>query len=238
MARKHEFCVDMHVHSMYSGESAAEPRDIVEAALAKGLDAICVTEHESLSASAPFEDLRRSSGLIILRGVELSTDAGHMLVYGVNDHEWRDWGRSKVCHAQELTDRVRRLGGVVVPAHPYVISCSSGGAPFWWDPLIEVDERVKSVRGIAALEVCNGKHLNYPAICEALGRLAKGLGLPGTGGSDAHAAEDVGRCFTVFHTPIHSGMDLVDAIRRGLLHPENLIGVRYNGGRAAYISAR
>ncbi len=236
MARKFEFSVDMHVHSIYSGESLARPRDIVEAALEKGLDAICITEHESLSVSRPFEEFRGKTPLTILRGVEIATDSGHMLVYGVSDKEWGDWGKRCVCRAQDLIDRVNLMGGVVVPAHPYVISCSHG-SPYCWDPLITVDDRVEGLRNIAALEVCNGKQLAYPCICEMLGALARDMGLPGTGGSDAHIPSDVGRSYTVFRTPVYSNADLVRAVKSGLLHPKNH-GIVYPLPKATNISAR
>ena len=52
----------------------AGPKDIVESALEKGLDAICITEHESLRASAPFDTIPNHGS--DLRGVETSTDMG------------------------------------------------------------------------------------------------------------------------------------------------------------------
>lgn len=237
MARKHEFSVDMHVHSMYSGESLSDPRDVVEVALERGLDGICVTEHESLSASAPFELLRRRTRLVILRGVELSTDVGHMLVYGVNNDDWMDWGKGRICHAEDLVDRVHKLGGVVVPAHPYVIKSSGNGEPSCCSsaPRIDVNERALSVPGIAALEVCNGKHQKYPVVSEILGYIAKNMNLPGTGGSDAHIPEDVGRAYTVFKTPVLSNRDLVRAVQSGALHPMN--HTAYPRVAAANISA-
>ena len=39
------------------------------------------------------------------------------------------------------------------------------------------------------------------------------LGLPATGGSDAHRAEDVGRCATRFFAQIHTEAELVQALR-------------------------
>ena len=238
MARKHAFHVDMHVHSKFSGESSAEPRDIIEVALDRGLDGICVTEHESLSASAPFEEFRRSSGLTIIRGVELSTDAGHMLVYGVEDSDWRDWGKNRVSHAQELIDRVNRLGGIVVPAHPCVVSRTLGGTSWWQDTAMEVDQRILHLQGIAAIEVCNGKYVRYPHVCKAIGELARRFGIPGTGGSDAHVPSEVGRAVTVFRNPIRSSRDLVEAIRKGSLHPESSTGHLRETARASHISAR
>ena len=70
MAKKHGFRIDLHVHSVFSGESLADPRDILEAAIEKGLDGICVTEHQSLYASRPFDELKKDyPSLVVLRGV-------------------------------------------------------------------------------------------------------------------------------------------------------------------------
>jgi predicted metal-dependent phosphoesterase TrpH len=220
VGRKFEFSVDMHVHSMYSGESLARPRDIIDAALEKGLDAIVITEHQSLHASAPFEKFRGQTPLTILRGVELTTDCGHMLVYGISDKDWNDWGSDRTVHAQDLIDRVNALGGIAVPAHPYVIS-GSKGSPYWWEPVVAVDERITGLHGLGAIEVCNGKHAGHPAVCEMLGAVARSMNLPGIGGSDAHMPGSVGCSYTAFKVPIYSNRDLVQAVKSGLLHPKN-----------------
>ena len=36
---------DSHTHSHFSADSKAEPRDMMEAALKKGLAGLCVTDH-------------------------------------------------------------------------------------------------------------------------------------------------------------------------------------------------
>jgi len=216
MARAREFTIDLHVHSVFSGESLADPKDIIEAALQKGLDAICITEHDSLSVSLPFEEISKRYPLKVFRGVEISTDAGHMLVYGVNDAEWNDWGKSGSVNAQELIAKIRSLGGVVVPAHPYVMeSCGL----YDTTPRVHVDERIRGLSGLTALEICNGKMANYPMVCGVLSQYAKSLGLAGTGGSDAHIPEYVGRSYTVFRTPIHSAQALAAAIQSGNFDP-------------------
>ncbi len=216
MARAREFTIDLHVHSVFSGESLAEPKDIIEAALQKGLDAICITEHDSLSASLPFDEISKRYPLRVFRGVEINTDSGHMLVYGVNDADWNDWGKTGPVHAQELVKKATSLGGVVVPAHPYVLECCS---LYDVNPRITVDERVRGLSGLSALEVCNGKMAKYPMACGVLSEYARSLGLPGTGGSDAHIPENVGRSYTVFRTPIHSAQSLAAAIQNGHFYP-------------------
>lgn len=218
MAKRQVFKVDMHVHSMYSGETPAEPREIIEAAKEKGLDAIVITEHERLSLSRPFEELKKTADRLgIFRGVELSTDAGHMLVYGVRDEDWRDWGANRMNSAQELIERAARLGGVAIPAHPYKIEKKN---PFDAEPYVIVDERIKDLAGLRALEVCNGKHFKFPRVCEVLGNYAAAANLPGIGGSDAHMPDEVGKAYTSFRTPVYTDKDIVREILRGNVWPQ------------------
>lgn len=216
MARPREFTVDLHIHSVYSGESLADPKDIIESALQKGLDAICITEHDSLSASLPFVELSKDYPLIVFRGVEIGTDAGHMLVYGVEDDDWNDWGKSGSVDAKELIEKVTGMGGAVVPAHPYIVECNG---LYDVNPRISIDERIRGLDGMSAIEVCNGKAIKYPSVCHMLSDYAKSVGLPGIGGSDAHIPEHVGRAYTVFRAPIHSSQGLVAAIKAGGFYP-------------------
>ncbi|HHY12394.1 MAG TPA: PHP domain-containing protein [Firmicutes bacterium] len=219
MAKKRGFRIDLHVHSMYSGESLADPRDIIESALEKGLDAICITEHESLHASRPFEELKKDyPSLIVLRGVELSTDAGHMLVYGIEDSVWNDWGKHNLCNAQELIVRARNLGGLAIPAHPWQIVEGAGSHD---GVQIAVDDRIASLRNLTALEVCNGKQASNPIICEILGAFAKQMGLGRIGGSDAHVPEKVGQAYTVLKAPVYSSRDLVNALLSKMYYPQS-----------------
>lgn len=218
LAKKRGFRIDLHVHSKYSGESLAEPKEILESALDKGLDGICITEHGSLYASRPFEELKKNSSLVIFRGVELSTDAGHMLVYGIEDSVWDDWGKHRLVNAQELIKRVRRFGGLAIPAHPWQMSEGAGNQ----DGLqISVDDRITDLDHLAAIEVCNGKQANNPVICEILGAFAVQMGLGRIGGSDAHVPEHVGQAYTVFKTPFYTAKDLVDALYSKTYYPQS-----------------
>jgi predicted metal-dependent phosphoesterase TrpH len=64
-----------------------------------------------------------------------------------------------------------------------------------------------------AIETLNGA--NKVRSNELATEIAEQLGLPGTGGSDAHALWQVGRCVTVFEREIRSQEELVSELRRG-----------------------
>jgi hypothetical protein len=68
-----------------------------------------------------------------------------------------------------------------------------------------------------AVEVLNGKVTDKENAFAA--EVRKGLGLPGTGGSDAHELSEVGVYATQFADVIRNEEELLDALRRGDFSP-------------------
>ncbi len=176
-----KYKIDLHVHSKFSGDNDADPEEAVIRAVARGLHGIAFTEHYYYGASEPVEILKEKykDSIRIFRGVEFSTAEGHCLIFGVNT----DKLSIKYAPVTDIIKIVDKSGGVVIPSHPYRPGTSLG-------------DLVRSVPGITALEGCNGCNMhafNVKAI-----EAARALNLPYTGGSDAHASQDVGSCFTEF----------------------------------------
>jgi hypothetical protein len=112
--------IDCHCHTKHSYDNWLEPLDLIRRARAIGLDGVVITEHHSYEASAPVEAVGREEGLLVLRGVEIATDRGHLLAYGIEDDSWNVWGRdTSGCRSREVIERINDLGGICVPAHPY-----------------------------------------------------------------------------------------------------------------------
>jgi len=192
-----EFNVDLHVHSLASGDSDATPEELILQAIKIGLYGIAFTEHYSYEASEPVEVLRERyrKEILVLRGVEVSAAEGHCLVFGVNT----DRLLTSYLSMTEVVHIVNRHGGVVIPSHPYRGINSLGDA-------------VKTMKGICALEGYNGCNLhafNVRAV-EAAGA----LGLPFTGGSDAHECSSVGLCYTAFAETVTRD-NFVDLLKSG-----------------------
>jgi hypothetical protein len=155
------------------------------------------TEHYFYGSSEAIEPLRERyrTAILVLRGVEFSAAEGHCLVFGVDT--------DRLCPpytpAEELVRLVNEAGGAVVPSHPY-----RGGSG--------LGDRILALRGIAAVEGhngCNAGGFNRRAI-----EAARRLGLPLTGGSDAHLPEEVGSCHTVFRERVTAD-NLVALLRAG-----------------------
>ena len=195
------FRVDLHVHSRHSEDNEADPEECIVRAIEVGLQGLAFTEHYSYAASEPLEPLieRYRDRILVLRAVEFSVEEGHCLVFGVDT----DRLCSPYAPAAELIREVNRVGGAVIPSHPYRNCCGLG-------------KLIRELPGIVAVEGFNGCNLdrdNQLAIEDA--RRAR---LPCTGGSDAHRPEDVGLCYTEFTEPV-TAENLVGLLKAGRYRP-------------------
>ena len=189
--------IDLHVHSLYSTDNNSDPEETIIRAIELGLHGIAFTEHYHYAASEPMEALKEKYGnsIRIFRGVEFSAEEGHCLVFGADT----DRMNIKYAPVAELIRRVAEDGGVVIPSHPYRPGTSLGDHLF-------------DVKGIAGLEGCNGANMhayNVKAIAAAAA-----LQLPYTGGSDAHAPEEAGSCYTEFFEDV-TYENLIEMLKAG-----------------------
>ena len=105
--------IDLHTHTtLGSPDSVIEPRELIEVAVSKGLDGVCITEHGNRKAE-DVEGLAGEYDLIVIGGLEATTEMGDVLVFGVDSYP-RD-----IFRASELREFVTRAGGVMIAAHPF-----------------------------------------------------------------------------------------------------------------------
>lgn len=194
--------IDTHCHTRYSYDNWLEPVALIRRAKRMGLDAVCITEHHSYEASEPVERIGREEGLLVLRGVEISTDRGHLLAYGVQDDGWNIWGQDCYLPLGDVIERINRLGGICVPAHPFrEIGVSS------------LLEGILELQGIAAIESHNGGNSEGDNALAL--NAATHMKLPTLGGSDCHKVAAVGRCATEFTQPVANMAEFIAAVRAG-----------------------
>lgn len=192
--------IDLHCHSKYSYDNYLEPEEVIEQAIKLYLEGVCFTEHHSMMPSWSLERINIPEGFYVFRGIEISTDRGHLLVYGLEDDSWNIWSSHTYLNASQVIENVHRLGGICVPAHPFRGRDSFGEDVFRMD-------------GFDAIETHNGlnsEDMNQKAIYSA--RLRN---LSSVGGSDCHKKEQVGRAFTEFKNPVHTIHELIEEIKKG-----------------------
>lgn len=192
--------IDLHCHTKYSYDCYLEPSDLIKRARELGLDGLCITEHYSYALSRAVTGEGQGDGLVILRGLEISTNMGHLLAYGVKDDSWNTWSRDNYLDIGEVIRTIHLRGGICVPAHPFR----------GWDSL---GDAIFTLDGIDAVETHNGSD-GLDENEEAM-HAASSLNLPSIGGSDCHSIEQVGRACTEFSNPIRTVDDMIREVKKG-----------------------
>lgn len=192
--------IDLHCHSKYSADNYLEPEAVIEQAVKMGLEGVCFTEHYSMMPSWPLEKIRIPEGFYVFRGVEISTDLGHLLAYGIKDDSWNRWSRHTYLNAIQVIENIHGLGGLCVPAHPFR----------GWDSF---GDHVFQMDGFDAIETHNG--LNSEDMNGRAVQSVRLRNLPSVGGSDCHKRDQVGRAFTEFKNPVHTMEELIEEIKKG-----------------------
>ncbi len=176
---------DLHAHTRYSFDSVVEPREAVRVARRKGLTALAITDHDSLSGALEAESYARGTGLQIIVGEEIATDAGDLVGLFLESEVARGTVDSVVAE-------IRRQGGIVSLPHPY----RGHKSPETLVPLVDV------VEGFNAR--------TSPQNNAAGQALARAHGKPSIAVSDAHFLREIGNSRVT-----NSSSDLREALLRG-----------------------
>ena len=207
--------IDLHTHSLAgSSDSVIPPDDLVAQARRVGLDGVCITEHGNQRLPGELiQELSARHGFLVIAGLEASTDEGHILLYGVESYP------ANLFRARDIRDQVVPRGGVLVVAHPFRYLPRPWLAP----PQARKTLRQVIVRDVFSLVSAIETHNGYADDAEITfsRQVATSRKLPGTGGSDAHATLEVGRCATLFRATIRDEADFLEALRSGHYHGED-----------------
>ena len=167
--------IDMHLHTDASFDCINDGDRVVETARARGLDGICVTDHNEIVRAL---ELQQRHPEFVIVGEEVKT-AERVDIIGLFITELIPKGTP----ARETCERIRAQGGVVYVPHPF-----AGGKGGNGRILPEIERLVDAVEGFNAR--LHDQRLNESA-CE----WARARGLPLGAGSDAHTLREVGRGF-------------------------------------------
>jgi predicted metal-dependent phosphoesterase TrpH len=185
---------DLHVHTSYSKDGESSVEEVLRAAEAAGLDVIAITDHDSVDGAK--KALALPSSVLVIPGIEVSTKQGHLLVLGVTEI---------IPAGLDVVDTVniaRRMGALLILPHPYHV----------WRHGVARRKKV-GMSVVDAVESFNSRYIVGSANKKAA-RIAKRLGKPCVGGSDAHNAKFVGfgRTFVEAEKNIPA---ILEAIRAG-----------------------
>ncbi len=198
--------LDLHNHSIKSDDGRAKVENYCQWITNRGLsiDGLVLTEHRQFDAESDYRSIEDSSGILVLKGSEVETDYGHVLVFGVNEDLLHAFDFTRIdLQLETVLRESERCGAIAVPCHPgrpRVGMCA------------HYEER-GPMKGVQIVEVLNGgSRGNEDLDAQAL---ADEHGYSGIGGSDAHIVSHIGRCATRFSAEISTEDDLVAALRGG-----------------------
>lgn len=202
--------LDLHAHSIKSDDGRAKVANYCQWIKAKDIpiDGFVLTEHRQWDDESDYSDLADKFGITILKGSEVETEYGHVLVFGVTQALTREFDFSNIhLPLARVIEAANAHGALAVPCHP--------GRPRV-GMAAHIDE-YGIPEGVEVVEVYNGgSRDDEDAIAQSM---ASEQGYRGIGGSDAHIVSHIGRCATRFEDDIHNEIELVTALRSGSYEP-------------------
>ncbi len=196
--------IDLHIHTApRSACSHLGLSELIQRVKQIKLDGICLTEHHVVWDRGDAAKLAEEGEIKVFRGNEFTTNQGDVLVFGF------DKDIKELLTIQELREEVKKADGFMIAAHPF-----RGFKTFGINQLqmtVEQACRRKVFDFVDAIEIGNGKLSDDEN--DMARKVAETLGLPGTGGSDAHRIDEVGKWVTVFENDIHNEQELLEELK-------------------------
>ncbi|HYB90255.1 MAG TPA: CehA/McbA family metallohydrolase [Candidatus Binataceae bacterium] len=206
------FSVDLHLHTNRgSSDSNLAPRELVERAQAIGIGAVCITEHDNMWDLGELTEAAAAAGVVFLRGMEVTTDMGHIGVFGLERYVG---GIYKLAELRRVADAA---GGILVANHPFRYKLDPRFSFINPDhqPLDpehpERAARLEIFDMVDAIEVLNG-NCSEDENLFAL-KVSRHLGLAQVAGSDSHSVSSIGCVATLLDHPVKDERGLIEAIK-------------------------
>ncbi|MBI4594842.1 MAG: PHP domain-containing protein [Candidatus Tectomicrobia bacterium] len=198
---------DLHVHTHLSSDSSVKPEDYLAWINCTqrdqiGMAGLVFVEHyeNNKYSGQPADDYRlleERFGLKIFRGLELDTDCGHLLYYGLTSRLGNLKMENGKFLAREVIEKTDKLYSIAVPAHP--------GRKF--TGLVSYMNKLDELTPFRVIEQLNGGSTMEENKWATTLALQKGF--RGIGGSDAHYVTQVGKCLTRFTVPLKNEEDFI-----------------------------
>ncbi len=169
--------VDLHSHTMWSGDSTTTPDEIEEAVVAAGLDVLCITDHNAIRGAT---DLAARLPCRVIIGEELRTQYGEIIGLFLTDRIAAGTPPAEAAMA------IRAQGGVVYIPHPFDPMRRNLSEPALYD--------LARAGLVDAIEVLNAK-TSLRSLNERAAQFAAEFDMAAGAGSDAHVPLALGSAY-------------------------------------------
>jgi predicted metal-dependent phosphoesterase TrpH len=166
--------VEFHCHTIFSKDSLTQPEALVNAARKKGIDRVIVTDHNTIAGAMAAQALDPQR---IIVGEEIMTTKGEILAAYVREEI------PAGLTPQETIKRLREQGAFISVSHPFDVMRKG----HW-----EMPDLLEILPQVDAIETFNARCWLRSFNAQALS-FARARNIPGTVGSDAHVAWELGR---------------------------------------------
>jgi predicted metal-dependent phosphoesterase TrpH len=190
--------VDLHVHTIYSGDSSITPKRLVDALHAHSfLKTVAVTDHKTMEGYHHVSKLAIAyEDILIMPGIEALTTHGDVIIIGTEERP------PYPIAPEEVIEFAEERNAVAIIPHPYRTLTGLG----------DYARRLKPT----AIEVYNPNAT--PEQNKMAQQLANEMNLPQVAVSDAHNIEELGVAYTKINAP--QNMDeILKAIKNGQTQP-------------------
>jgi len=206
--------IDIHTHTYPTSiDSLLSPEELIRESKRLGLDGICLTDHDGFWDPREVLALGKEHNYLVLPGCEVTTEEGHLLVYGLSKYIF---GMHRAAVVKQMVDEAQ---GAIVVAHPYrrVYREHADKDDASYEEMLDRAARNEVFGKINAVEVLNSRGSDQENAFSL--DIAKRFHMKGTGASDAHKIEDIGTFATDFERPISCLEEFIQEIKAGRFNP-------------------
>ncbi len=190
--------VDLHSHTMWSGDSTTMPDELATSITEAGIDVVCITDHNAIAGAVELADQLPCRVVV---GEEVRTGTGEIIGLFLTERVPSGLGHVEAARA------FRDQGGLVYVPHPF-------------DPMRRnLAERalyeLAELGLVDAIEVHNSK-TSLSSLNRRAAEFAAEFDLPGGAGSDAHVPDAIGSAYV--EMPDFDGpAEFLTALRAGTI---------------------
>lgn len=167
---------DLHVHTVYSGDSRTTPEQAIARCQAVGINCLAVTDHNRIAGAL---EMKRIAPFQVIVSEEIHTRSGEVIGYFMQEEI------PKGLPVDETVRRIKEQGGLVGVPHPFDNlrqSALQRGSLEQMLPQIDIIETFNA-------RVMLRRHNEMAA------DFAGEHGLPASAGSDAHTVNEIGNAY-------------------------------------------
>lgn len=185
---------DLHVHTEHSHDSWATVENVLDTAEQRGLEAIAITDHDTVTGAKDARQLADDRDITVIPGVERTVPVGKHGVHLIGLHIDRLPPNDDIL---SVVEAIHEQGGIVVVPHPFRVG--TGLLNHAKNGTIQQSATESVLERADLIEVLNWKD-SRSAISKTL-EFVRESDHSIVAGTDAHASTDVGKLANYIDSP-------------------------------------